>query len=175
MLLALRKPAYLFVSCVLGLLMFFILQRIVVFFYLVFITAVEIDFSYYSFLIWDYVSLFLSLIAGVFYGFWLGKYWYNSVYHEKAHGGLRNVITEFLFPSQDRQVINFEHKLNHVARELEEGLHDLEKLAENIPAIKKPKKAVKRVVKKKNTGTKSAAVMRALKTVKARTARAKKA
>lgn len=141
-----RRSAYLFLSAMLGLLMFFILHRIVVFFYLFFATLGDTQFEYYHFLVWDYSTLILVLLLGIFYGLWLGKYWYAAVYYEKLHGGLLDYVNTWLWGQKMPQQQIFQKKLETVSERLERNLADLESLSMQTPVQTqaKPKIQVRR-------------------------------
>lgn len=146
MLQSFRRSAYLFLSAMLGLLMFFILHRIVVFFYLFFATLGDTQFEYYHFLVWDYSTLILVLFLGIFYGLWLGKYWYAAVYYEKLHGGLLDYVNTWLWGQKIPQERVFQKKLETVSERLERNLADLENLSmqTSVNTQVKPKIQVRR-------------------------------
>jgi hypothetical protein len=150
----------LFLSGLMGLLMFFIIHRILVFFFLLFVTATNAEFQYYNFLLWDYITLCPSLVLGVMYGLWVGRYWYRVVYHENSHNGFVDFLNKKLWGEEPKQIKVFQHKMEAVAEKLENDLSDLEALAKDFPVIIKPKRVIKRTVVKKSPARKAPAKTR---------------
>lgn len=134
-----------FLSGLMGLLMFFILHRIAVFFYLLFATFSDATFAYYSFIFWDYVTLSITLIIGAIYGIWVGKYWYKSVYHENAHGGLVSYINAWVWNDKPVKIQVYKHKLEEATARIEADLLKLERVEQEFPIVLKPK-AIKRTL-----------------------------
>ncbi len=129
-----------FLSSLMGMLMFLILHRIAVFFYLLFATFGDGGFAYYSFIFWDYITLSTFLVIGAIYGFWVGKYWYKSVYHESSHGGLVSYVNSLIWDEKPVKVAEvYKHKLEAATQKIEEDLTDLENLEKNFPVVLKPK------------------------------------
>jgi hypothetical protein len=103
-------------------------------------------FSYYSFLFWDYLTLVIFMCAGICYGLWVGSYWYKEVYSQKTQVGFMEHLHAWVWgkPSNlSKQADGFQHKLEHVAVNIEKNLQDLENLAEKVPLIVKPTKELK--------------------------------
>jgi hypothetical protein len=145
-----------------GLLLFFILHRIAVFFYLLFATYADVGFEYYRFVFWDYATLSVVLVIGGCYGLWLGKYWYKSVYHEAAHGGLVSYLNAWIWDDKPVKVEVYKHKLQEATQKIEADLLKLENLENNFPVALKPK----RVIKRSTVSAKKPAAKRTTKTKK---------
>lgn len=131
-----KKSFYVFLTSLLGVLLFLILHRTVVFIYLYLVAGgVGIEsFDYLSFLLWDYFSLTIMLMLGAWYGVWLGLNWFDKVYVERSHGGLVAHLTQYCWPAS--RPISLQSKLSHVKERLEKDLWQLEDLAE--VAVSKP-------------------------------------
>lgn len=146
-----KKSLYIFLTSILGVLLFLMLHRIIVFFYLL---ALSTDYarympnlSYIEFLAIDYFTLVITLMLGAWYGIWLGLYWYEKVYEEGSHGGLVSHITEHYWP-KGRQAYGLEPKIEAVKKKLEQDLWELEDLAKIAPPVY-PEPIKKRVVRKR--------------------------
>lgn len=151
-----------FMAGLMGLLLFFILHRIAVFFYLLFATYADVGFEYYRFVFWDYATLSVVLVIGGCYGLWLGKYWYKSVYHEAAHGGLVSYLNAWIWDDKPVKVEVYKHKLQEATQKIEADLLKLENLENNFPVALKPK----RVIKRSTVSAKKPAAKRTTKTKK---------
>ncbi len=154
-----RKVFYIFLTALLGALLFLILHRIAVFLYFV-ILAESNDFltfglSGIEFLALEYITMVFALLGGVWYGIWIGSYWYEAVYESNIHGGL---LEHLLYASArvkpSYQPGTLKTRISHltadVARDLEKGLWELEDLSkevERMPVTIKP--TVKPTVRKR--------------------------
>ena len=158
MILEFRRSLYLILSGLMGLLMFFILHRIVIFFYLLLSTASNVYFPYERFVFWDSLSLIIVLIGGTFYGLWIGEFWYGAVYHENVHGGLVDSINRLIWRDRPKsvEVKSYQRKLETVAEKLEDNLSTLENLIEQPPMAVLPKRVLKRTISRKSIVKKSA-------------------
>lgn len=71
-----KKSLYIFLTAILGVLLFLILHRLIVFVYLTLVAvdypAFGVNFSYPQFLAFDYLTLIISLMLGAWYGVWRG-------------------------------------------------------------------------------------------------------
>lgn len=139
-----KKTMYLFLSFLLGIFLFFILHRLVIFFILWFHLSSGGDFvlngGYRNFLVWDYGTLLLSIIIGSWYGLWVGGYWYERVYEAGFHGGALGHLAVSLNRFSHRQS-NLRNKVEKISQELKEESWQLEDLAKIVTKKRSPKKS----------------------------------
>lgn len=124
-----KKSFYIFLTSLLGVLLFLILHRIFVFIYLFLVANYFLltDFNYLQFLAWDYFTLVIVLMLGAWYGVWLGLYWYKLVYEDASHGGLVSHISKRIFTKKPK---NLTSKMLAVKEKLEKDLWELEDLTQ---------------------------------------------
>ncbi len=143
-----KKSLYIFLTSLLGVLLFLILHRLCVFFYFYLLAGgyVTAGMSYLQFLVLDYFTLLIVLMFGAWYGIWLGMYWFEKVYVEKSHGGfMHHVSNKYLF----RTPKNLESKMSTLKKKIENDLWRLEDLAEaGIKVVTTPAPIKRRVVRK---------------------------
>ena len=150
-----KKSLYVFLSSMLGSMLFLILHRLVVMSYAI---LVEQDYNTYglglSLVEWlaiDYITLVLSILLGAWYGVWLGLHWYKSVYEEGMHHGfVDHLICRFWPPKSPTaklrsQIVNVAERLGNDADQLEH----LAVQATMAEPVNKP--AVKRRITRKKT------------------------
>jgi hypothetical protein len=154
-----KKSLYIFLSSMLGAMLFLILHRLIVIGY-----AFLIDSNYekyglgLSMLEWtalDYITLMLSLLLGAWYGVWLGIYWYRVVYEEGAHGGAVEHFLCRFWPPKD-QAAKLRGKIASVAEQIENEAGQIRNMAVQVPTVSKAvsSMAVKRkVIRKRNVKT----------------------
>jgi succinate dehydrogenase/fumarate reductase cytochrome b subunit len=149
-----RRALYLFFSALLGVMLFLIMHRVVVFFILLFSIdqgETVLGLSQTEFMALDYVTLMIVILFGAWYGIWLGVDWYEKVYESRLHGGLTGYLLNRFSLNQSR---NLRNKISHIAQTLENEAWELEELAvEAGPVV-----PVKRKVVRKRTVRKKAAV-----------------
>lgn len=128
--------------------MFFILHRIATFIYLYLLASgiLNARMSYLDFLVLDFFSLTIILVMGLWYGIWLGMYWFERVYVEKSHGGFVRHISGKIFP---RKIENMENKISHIKERLEQDMWQLEDLVEKKLEVGVKTVPVKRKVVRK--------------------------
>lgn len=160
-----KKSLYYFLSALLGALMFLILHRLLVFFFLYMLAAgyIQTGLGYYQFLVLDYFSLIISILLGAWYGIWLGMYWYEKVYGAGGRGGFVSHLSGHIFSDQNDPKL--QAKLEVIKERIEKDVWQLEDLAETAveqagePATQrveiklkaKPAKPAKRKVVRKAT------------------------
>ena len=145
-----KKSFYIFLTALLGLLLFFILHRVAFFFYLYLLAGgyMTTDMTYYQFLVLDYSTLFVAMGVGVWYGIWLGMYWFRKVYEEGSHGGFIYHLNTHYFGGSKPKTL--EKKIEVVRHQLEDDLWKLEDLAkETVAMAEEPKPIKRRVVRKR--------------------------
>lgn len=148
----LRRPTYIFLSALLGMLLFLILHRIVIFFILAgayFNNASGlIGFNYLHFLAWDYLTLILVLLFGAWYGIWVGTYWYDKVYESKIHGGFISHLAAGRRQEVQRELLG--EKLDELSENVKEEIWELEQLNKKVAkATRTPRPVKRRVVRKR--------------------------
>lgn len=147
-----KKSVYLFLSSILGVLLFLILHRLSVFIYLLLVSYGIVgggpSWSYMQFLAFDYATLLISLLFGSWYGIWLGNFWYEQVYEKGEWRGMLAHMRSRYLP-QVRGKYNWEQKIESVKHRLEEDLSAVEELTEEFPAAVLAPQPVKRTLAKK--------------------------
>lgn len=142
-----KKSVYLFLSLLLGIFLFLVMHRLVVFlvimFYLFSGGAGIYAIQYRQFLLLDYSTLILAVIGGSWYGLWVGGYWYEKVYESGFHGGAVGHLIVGLKRFVKKQS-TLKQQVEKISSELSEEAWQLENLVELAP--KKPvlKKSPKR-------------------------------
>ena len=147
-----KKSLYLFLTALLGTLLFLIVHQIVFFVYIYMLGTgvVAAGISYNQFLAVEYFSLTIVMMLGAWYGIWLGLYWYKKVYEEKSHWGFVHHLSTKYFPRREPRAL--ESRMAQVREHLEENLWQLEDLAKTAEVFKpvvEPKPIKRRVVRKK--------------------------
>ena len=150
-----KKSLYLFLTALLGMLLFFILHRIVIFFYLYLLAGgyITTDMSFYQFLVLDYASLLVVMVLGVWYGIWLGSYWFRKVYVEGSHRGfvqhlkMGNYWNQAPPKNLEKKIIAVKHRLEDDLWQLEDLAKETVQQAEELGPLKR-KVVRKRVVRK---------------------------
>src|ERR1035441_8624107 len=96
-----RKSLYIFLTALLGVLMFMLLERLAAFFYWYLLAGgyIATSLSYPQIALFDYIILVLAMMFGAWYGVWLGLYWYRKVYEEESHPGLVGHLATHYFPN----------------------------------------------------------------------------
>ena len=145
-----KKSLYVFLCCIMGALLFLILHRILVFSYLALLNydydMFNFGLSYFNFLVWDYFTLILALLAGGWYGVWLGIYWYEAVYQESDHAGFIGHLISRYWPTKPG-AYNLKTRIAAASKKVEGDLWQLEDLAKKattIPPTAMPKRRVAR-------------------------------
>ena len=123
-----KKSLYIFLAALLGVLLFLILHRAAVFFYLYLLLGgyVTTSLTYVEFLIIDYFTLTFTLMIGAWYGIWIGLGWYDKVYVEKTHPGFVAHLGRHLF---GHRRAGLQQRMSQVKQRLEADLWQLEDLA----------------------------------------------
>lgn len=153
-----KKSAYIFLCSILGVLLFLVLDRIAVFWYIL-LAAYGVfgsaGFSSIRFISVDYIIMLLAMLCGSWYGIWLGNYWYELVYER---GTWRNAVfqaREHLLPWKSKD-LNLKRKVEVVRRQLEQSLSQTEKLVEHIPQqILKPTPIKRKAARRKPVARKA--------------------
>jgi hypothetical protein len=135
----------------LGVMLFLVIHRILIFLILVFSGAggnFYLGFSYLGFLAIDYFTLLIVLMLGAWYGIWLGNYWFEKVYEERLHGGFVSLLASRLWP---KRVSKLRQKMVSATEHLENDVWELEDLVKDLPptASIKPVNVFKRRIVRK--------------------------
>jgi len=144
-----KKSFYIFLTTLLGVLLFLILHRVIVFLYLYLVAVGYIGGGdYYQFLAIDYFTLSLALLGGAWYGIWLGMYWFDKVYTQKSHGGLANhLASSYFYWGKPKSL---PAKMSAVKQRLEKDLWELESLAKTTSVESQwPEPKVRKEVRKR--------------------------
>ena len=144
-----KKSLYVFLTSLLGVLIFLVLHRALVFVWLYLLAGsfITSDLTYGQFLALDYFSLTITLMLGSWYGIWLGMYWFKAVYEENSHGGLvHHLATGTFFWNKAK---NLQAKMSAAEDRLETDVWRLEDLANT--ALAQSQEPVKRKVVRKRT------------------------
>lgn len=149
-----KKSLYLFMSSMLGVLLFLILHRLVVFFYLVIMgvggTFMPGGYSQLVFLTVDFLTLILALILGGWYGIWVGMYWYEQVYEKGSHAGLIGYLWQKYWPRKSYGYA-LGTKIAEAQKRLANDMWELEGLVSHVPleATEPPQALTRKIVRKK--------------------------
>lgn len=142
-----KKSLYVFLTSLLGVLLFLIIHRLLVFSYIYLYNVnpqqVSGRLTYYELLAIDFVTLMLALLGGAWYGIWLGLNWYETIYEEKKHLGFVDYFIKKYWP-QRIAPSNLKQKVELVAEELKDEIFELENLAKTIKPVLKPSSNLKR-------------------------------
>ncbi|MBI3232269.1 MAG: hypothetical protein HYZ51_04285 [Candidatus Doudnabacteria bacterium] len=143
-----KKSLYVFLCSLLGILMFLILHRLLVFAYLLISSAraqvYGLNMTYLEVLALDFASLLLALMLGSWYGIALGLKWYETIYEKKEYGGFVDHLVKHFWPASTLKY-NLKDRVELVAQELKENVLELEHLAKTI----KPKPIAPKPVKRR--------------------------
>lgn len=147
-----KKPIYIFLSAMLGMLLFLILHRVVVFFVMAgtYFNSGEgfLGANYLRFLAWDYLTLILVLMLGAWYGIWVGSYWYEKVYESKLHGGFLSHLSGYRQQNFKREGLG--EKLDELSENIQEEIWELNQLSKSVTkAVRTPKPMKRKVVRKR--------------------------
>lgn len=152
-----RRPTYIFLSALLGMLLFLILHRVVVFFVMagIYFNAAEgfLGLNYLQFLAWDYLTLILVLMLGAWYGIWVGSYWYDKVYETKIHGGFLSHLVGLRRQELKREDLG--QKLDELSENIQEEIWELDQLSKTAARTPRTPRVIKRRVVKKRAPKKS--------------------
>ena len=145
-----KKSLYIFLTAILGIVLFLVLDRIVVFCYLYLVAAgyIGASFDYGKFVVWDYFSLTIALMLGAWYGVWLGLNWFSLVYERQTHGGFINHVIENYWPNRKQK--NLDVKISDVKKRLQTDMWQLEEIAQaSVAQMSEPVPRVKKIVRKR--------------------------
>lgn len=148
-----KKSLYIFLCSQLGVLIFLILHRLLVFFYLLLASiSPEIFYgrmNYLETVATDFFTLIVVIMLGLWYGIALGLRWYEAVYELGHAGGFVDHLIRRYWPSHKRDY-NLPQKVQSVARELKDDVLELEHLAKTIkPVIRETTPIKRRIVRKR--------------------------
>ncbi|MDR3643189.1 MAG: hypothetical protein P4L74_06215 [Candidatus Doudnabacteria bacterium] len=161
-----RKSLYIFLCSLLGVLMFMLLERLAVFFYLYLLAGgyLVTNMSYLQIAIFDYIVLVLAMMLGAWYGVWLGLYWYRIIYEEQSHPGLVGHVSEHYFP---RPSFARSEGVAELKKRLVEDLSRLETVeVATVPSPLEPVPVKRKIVRRsapkklKTAGASSAKILR---------------
>lgn len=100
-----KRSFYIFLSSLLGVMLFILLERSL--FLLAFLLGMNVLTPQFAQI--DYIAFIVASILGLWYGIWVGLYWYTIVYEEGSHPGmLRGIWGSFSRQSGDRGVLTTE-------------------------------------------------------------------
>ena len=156
-----KKSLYVFLCSLLGILLFLIIHRLLVFCYLILISSNPQVFggglNYLELLAIDYSTLILTLFLGSWYGIWLGLKWFEAIYERGEHGGFVDHLVKTYWPSPNKNNFHLNRRLQNVAVELKDDVLALENLTKAIKPTFTEKPAIKRrVVRKRAVKTRLA-------------------
>lgn len=94
-----KRAFYVFLSGLMGVLLFLVMQRSIWLLWVIFfshspaMTSLQIVDDSQGYVLLDSITLVLAVVFGGWYGVWLGLHWYDVAYVEKTYKGL---ITRFV-------------------------------------------------------------------------------
>ncbi len=146
------KSLYVFLCALLGVLLFLILHRVLVFVLLLLqiqnYPAFGWDMPEVQFLAIDYATLTITLMIGAWYGIWLGSFWYQQVYEDGGHKGLLYHLISSYWPGR-RKTYRLAEKIQQISQSLAEEASDVGRLAREIPEnLTHPRPIKRRLVRK---------------------------
>jgi len=146
-----KKSLYLFLSSMLGAILFLLLHRLLVFVILIAIIALNghsfLGLTFIQFAALDYFTLILVLMLGAWYGIWVGEYWYLKVYEEKVHGGVVSHLATVYWPRKKQWELH--SKINSLAKEMRHEMWEIKDLEKSLPSVAETVKPIKRRVARK--------------------------
>ncbi len=145
-----KKSLYVFLCSLLGMLLFLILHRLLVIGYFS-VTSNNLMQTLTADpileLALEYLSLFFAVLAGSWYGIWLGLGWYTWVYEsENCRQGLVEHIVKTYWPSK-----TVKHDLHEKVKNLSEHLAVSVASKKTVgvkPKISKPKAIKKKIIRR---------------------------
>lgn len=139
-----RKSLYVFLTTLLGVLLFLVFHRLLSFFYF---RLLQYDFGTFSLglepvtlLSLDRLTFTFALMLGAWYGIALGLHWYEIVYEHRSYPGLTSHLLWRYWPKRESAAGHWQEAVHAVAEELEETASELEAVAG--PATSAPKRRV---------------------------------
>lgn len=153
-----KKSLYVFLCSILGILIFLVIHRLILIVY--FLIAAAYPQAFYGnmenleFIAADFITLFLVLIFGSWYGIWLGLKWYESVYENAEYTGFVDYLIRAYWPSAKKDY-NLQQKVQSVVNELGDDVLELKHLAKTIKPVLREVKPIKRSVNRKRLTVKN--------------------
>lgn len=148
-----KKSLYVFLCSLLGMLMFLILHRLLIFAYLLLASAnpgvFYYNLTYLEILALDFFTLILAIMLGSWYGIALGIKWYEAIYEKGEHAGFIDHLVKEYWPSAKNHY-NLKNKVESVTKELKDDVLRLEHLAKTIkPVIRETIPIKRRIVRRR--------------------------
>jgi hypothetical protein len=125
-----KKSFYVALMGLVGMCLFFVLHRVVFFMAYLFISNPYSSLDMLNFWIMENFTLTLALLGGIWYGVWVGLYWYKIVYEDRLHPGFAGHIAGKVWPKSTTEK-GMNGRIRIATRKLEEDLMQLEDLAVN--------------------------------------------
>jgi hypothetical protein len=154
-----NKHVYIFFCALLGILLLVIVQRIIIMLATLFLigdpVSVVSDSAWAWYAAIDYLTLWIAVLGGIWYGLWIGEYWYKIVYEEGRYLGVFHHILHS-HGDTNPKLTNIQNEIAHIQHSMVEEAWHLEDLSRNIEQVvpaKAPvrKKVVRRSPAKKTT------------------------
>jgi hypothetical protein len=147
-----KKSLYVFLCSLLGMLLFLILHRLLVIGYFSLTSRNLLDYFSYNLVLEmavEYLTLFFAILAGSWYGIWLGLGWYAWVYeNENCQQGLVDHIVRKYWPSKGDKH-NFHEKVKNLSEHLETSVASKKAMGVK-PKVNKPKGVKKKIIRRKS-------------------------
>lgn len=149
-----KKSLYIFLTALLGSLLFLVLHRLGVFAYMIVIyynyQKFGFGMSMLDIMALDYLTLIIALLLGAWYGIWLGLGWFEAVYEGGGHAGFLGHVLRHYFPIQ-QPVYGLKNKVVVVSSKLEKDLLELQEIAAKMQKNSRPVvKTTRRIVRRKS-------------------------
>jgi hypothetical protein len=140
-----RKSLYLFLTSILGALLFLVLQRVVVSLYLTLLQwkpdVFSFGLSFMEITAIDLINLTVAVLFGAWYGIWIGMHWYYAVYEQAGGRGFVWGVAAALRRRGNPDGLKSE--IESAARRMERETWRLERLS-NPPIAKSSRRVVRR-------------------------------
>jgi len=144
-----KKSLYIFLSSLLGVMLFLLIDRVVVLLLVFLINGgfITAQFSASQFMAVDYIILSVVLMLGGWYGIWLGLYWYEVVYEQRSHrGAFHHFAKNYLSYKGPDGVTG---QMEAVRKRIETDLAQLEDIAIKTPLADAEPQPIKRKIVRK--------------------------
>lgn len=151
-----KKSLYVFLTCIMGVLLFLILHRIAIFGWLILQIAsynyFGTEMPYVQVLAIEYITLVILLFFGAWYGIWVGEFWYEKVYMEKSQMGFFGYVASKYF-TRRHSMHSLAEKIAVLSKKMENEAQELSGAIESLPVLKVIKKVARKkpsVIKKRS-------------------------
>jgi hypothetical protein len=154
-----NRSLYLFLCALMGSLLFMIVHRTIMLIYYIVLNdhfdALSFGLTFWQLNYLDFITMVAAMLGGVWYGIWLGQYWYAIVYEHGYFGGVVHHMLHEAGSARQKSIRQLRTHISTLEKEVAQEVFEIEDLAEaieenplvvEVPAKKRTVR--KRVVKK---------------------------